>query len=325
MRFFLIFLCFCCFDLLGQYPPAAGQAGSTALYKDSSCFVAWATSCNVIRGYQQINDTTLGLANVGDSSMALGNAGTNGVVSLGDGGSAVLGFSQPIINGIGWDFAVFENSFLDNFLELAFVEVSSDGINFFRFPSVSLTDTIKQLDGFGLLDPTKINNLAGKYRVFYGTPFDLEEMKNIIGLDVNNITHVRIIDVVGSINPLYASRDSEGHIINDPWPTPFPSSGIDIDAIGVIHQKPLSVINNNSLSLKIFPNILQKGSQLNFVSSASGNYQMKIYSISGAMIFQETIYIREGLNRLNIDLNNGMYILSLKDQITNTYEKFVVK
>jgi hypothetical protein len=35
----------------------------------------------------------------------------------------------------------------------------------------------------------------------------------------------------------YASCDSQGHQINDPWPTPFPTGGFDLDAVGVIHQK----------------------------------------------------------------------------------------
>jgi len=48
----------------------------------------------------------------------------------------------------------------------------------------------------------------------YGTPFDLEEMIGIIGLNVDSITHVKVIDVVGSINPLYASYDKyHGHIL----------------------------------------------------------------------------------------------------------------
>ena len=87
------------------------------------------------------------------------------------------------------------------------MEVSSDGVNYFRFPATSYTDTTVQTGSFGSTDATKINNLAGKYRALYGTPFDLEELKNENGLDVNNITHIKIIDVVGSIQNQYASRD----------------------------------------------------------------------------------------------------------------------
>jgi hypothetical protein len=239
----------------GQFAPPAGQPGSTAIYKDSLVFVNWATHCSVNRGWMNIADTTLGKADVGDSSMACGPAGTNGVVSLGDGGSTVLTFDHPITNGSSWDFAIFENSFSDTFLELGFVEVSSDGTNYYRFPATSLTDTSVQVTAFGSVDATKINNLAGKYRALYGTPFDLDELSGQLGLDINHITHVRIIDVVGSIDKQYASYDFYGHAINDPWPTPFNSSGIDLDAVGVIHQYMTSVKENDgNFSINIYPN-----------------------------------------------------------------------
>ena len=174
---------------------------------------------------------------------------------MGDGGVAVLTFASPIANGPGWDFAVFENSFDGRFLELAFVEVSSDGIHYQRFPSVSLTQTNTQVGSWGLLDPTYIYNLAGKYAAGYGTPFDLEEIKDINPLvDVTRITHVRIIDVVGCLNDAYCSYDSQGNKINDPWPTPFGTGGFDLDAVGVRHKKTLWADNNGDgiVNLKDF-------------------------------------------------------------------------
>jgi hypothetical protein len=78
--------------------------------------------------------------------------------------------------------------------------------------------------------------LAGKYRQGYGTPFDLEELAGTPGLNVNDVKYVRIIDVVGSIDDNYATYDSFGNKINDPWPTPFDSSGFDLEAVGVIHS-----------------------------------------------------------------------------------------
>ena len=95
-----------------QFAPPAGIAGTTAIHKDSSVFVAWATGCTVSRGWQDISNTAAGLATIGDSSNALGMADGISVVSLGDGGSATLTFDNPVTNGPGWDFAVFENSFL---------------------------------------------------------------------------------------------------------------------------------------------------------------------------------------------------------------------
>ena len=126
------------------------------------------------RGYQNIEQAGA-LASYGTDNDAVGpatDATTDAMVSLGDGGYAVLTFGMPITNGEGYDFAVFENALNHTFLELAFVEVSSDGEHFYRFPSVSNTQTEQQISNGGAVDATKINNLAGKYITGWGTPFD---------------------------------------------------------------------------------------------------------------------------------------------------------
>ena len=158
-----------------SYAPHAGQVSSTAIAKSSSVFIGWATGITVVRGPQDIANPTGPLASSGNPNDALGGTSTS-VVSLGDGGSATVTFASPIANGSGFDFAVFENGFSDTFLELGFVEVSSDGINFFRFPSHSETQTTTQIGGFGAVDCRYINNLAGKYRANFGTPFDLSDL-----------------------------------------------------------------------------------------------------------------------------------------------------
>lgn len=241
----------------GPFPPAAGQPGSTAIHKDHASFKTWASGVQIVRGWVNIADTSVyaggsNKASFGRFSEALGQAeGTSThVVSLGDAGMATLTFDRPILNGPGFDFAVFENSFSDTFLELAFVEVSSDGQRFVRFPAVSLTQTQTQLGTFDPIDPTKLHNLAGKYRQGYGTPFDLSDLADSIGLDLNNVRFVRIIDAVGSISPAHATFDSQGNAVNDPFPTPFNSSGFDLDAVGVInHGEPFRISRFDHLPL----------------------------------------------------------------------------
>lgn len=289
-----------------QFAPAAGKPGSTALKHDSSCFIAWAKSCEIIRGYRDISRQDSGYADAGTAQAATGPALQNGIVSLGDGGTATLTFESPITNGPGWDFAVFENSFLDTFLELAFVEVSSDGNKFIRFPAVSLTDTTIQTGAFGYTFPEKINNLAGKYRVGFGTPFELEELKDSVGIDITSITHVRIKDVTGSLLPPFASLDSKGNKINDPWPTRFSSGGFDLDAVGVIHSK-VSIKKNNYRpisSIKLGPNPLY-GSSLNVYTEEQS--LASLYDISGSKIVSWNI--QTGENTLKIDQPTGMYYL----------------
>ena len=223
----------------GPFCGAVGTEGCDAIKADSSAFVAWATGITVVRGPRDISNPNSQPATTGADSNALGMptlSNTSDVVCLGDGGMATLTFARPIRNGEGPDFAVFENSFGDSFLELAFVEVSSDGERFVRFPATSLTPTDVQTDTYGSTDPTMINNLAGKYRIGYGTPFDLEELRDSTGIDIDSIVYVRVIDVVGSVDSQYATYDAFGHMVNDPWPTPFPAGGFDLTGVGVIHE-----------------------------------------------------------------------------------------
>ena len=230
--------------LAGPFAPPADQIGSTAVPYDSTSIVGWATGYqDLVRGPMDISNPSLGLASYGSGVDALGPADAQNdslpVVSLGDRGHITLTFASPIRNGPGADFAVFENGITDTFLELAFVEVTSDGTHFFRFPSVSLTQTATQVGPFDSLDATNLYDLAGKYRRGFGTPFDLAELAGTSGLDINAVTQIRIVDVVGSINPAYGTLDSLGNLINDPWPTPFATGGFDLDAVGVLNFAPV--------------------------------------------------------------------------------------
>lgn len=302
------------------YAPAVGQPGTSAMYKDSSSFVNWASACVVNAGYQDISNKSLGYTTVGDGSMATGKAQTNAVVSLGDGGSAVCTFPKPIANGAGPDFAVFENSFDDSFLELAFVEVSSDGQHFFRFPSHSLSDTVNQTGSFGSTDPTKINNLAGKYRGGYGTPFDLQEMSGINGLDINNVTHVKIVDVVGSLNGAYATYDSYGRKINDPWPTAFPSGGFDLDAVGVIHESGVTGIKEDQAKgdISYGPNPALRGDKIR-IQSEDESVEIEVFDGLGRVV------MRTKTKEIDTkELVAGTYYFILKTKSVSLIKRIVV-
>lgn len=237
----------------GQYPPPAGQPGSTAIYKDSIIIERWANACVVQRGWRDIR-TKVDTTSFGTPANAVGPAdGT--IVSLGDSGIALLVFDPPISDRDGPDFAVFENAFNDSFLELAHVEVSSDGIHFLRFPSVSLTDTGQQVGSFGAVDARKIHNLAGKYRVLYGTPFDLADLPDSSVWDRYAVRYIRLIDVVGVVRGPHATFDSRGVPINDPFPTPYHTGGFDLDAVAVLNPEIIATQQpSNTYSLKLYPN-----------------------------------------------------------------------
>lgn len=321
-KLFLIVFLFVSKIQCAQFPGAVGTIGSTAIYKDSSIVIDWASSCKIIRGFQNSSNTSAGYATVGDSSSAIGKAGENGVVSLGDGGVAILTFTNAITNGLGFDFAVYENSFNDNFLELAFVEASSDGIHFFRFPATSNTDTTNQISSFDLLDPTKINNLAGKYRVNYGTPFNIDELPDTVLLNKNNITYIKIIDVVGSMNSMYGTRDAYGHKINDPFPTEFPSGGFDLDAVGVIHNQSTTNVNNTKqiTEFQIFPNPTLNDFSIKIINNIS--YNLTLVNLLGDVLIE-----KNGIfNTENVSLSNlpkGIYTLLLQTENTLFSSKII--
>jgi hypothetical protein len=321
--YFIVSVCvsllFCYTPINAQFAPPIGHEGNTAMYKDSSAFVAWANKCNVVRGFQDISNQSLGYTNVGDSSLAIGPAGTNGVVSLGDGGVAILEFSSPIMDGNGPDFAVFENGFDNLFLELAFVEVSSDGIHFFRFPAISNTDTTIQTDGFGLTDASKLHNLAGKYRAEYGTPFDLSDLTNDALLNKQSITHVKVIDVVGSIQNQYCSRDANNHKINDPWPTGWGNGGFDLDAVGVIHQQTVGIDELELTNVSVYPN---PATNVLYVNLSSINYSLEVINLIGEVVLK----VENKSNTTSLELSNlksGVYYLKISSEGKQKQMKFV--
>jgi len=208
----------------GPYAPAAGQAGSTAISQSSPDIVGWAM------GYRDYVPGANADASFQTPTKALGAATgvATDVVVLGDSGRITLTFAGAITNGAGADFAVFENSFSDTFVELAWIEVSSNGSNFFRFPNFS--ETVNPVGSFADLDPTNLDGLAGKYRGGYGTPFDLDIFRTVPGIDVNAVRYVRIVDIVGD----GTAKDSLGRSIYDPHPTAI-SGGFDLDAVAVLH------------------------------------------------------------------------------------------
>lgn len=219
----------------GPFSPVAGTQGSTAVSRASPDIAAWATS---FRDY--LPGTNLD-ANWKTPEKALGQATGDAfdIVGLGDGGQITLGFNGRIVNGAGYDFAVFENSFSDTFLELAWVEVSSNGTDFFRFPGFSLTAS--PVGGFGSIDPTNVDGFAGKYRQGYGTPFDLHTLAGVPGLDIDDVRYVRIIDIIGDGRVLdnWPSDLGGPHPIYDPYPTSG-SAGFDLDAVAVLNFEEAS-------------------------------------------------------------------------------------
>jgi len=216
-----------------------------------------------------------------DASVALGPATGDrlDIVSLGDldqsqidaglmPGQITVTFAEPVRDGAGYDFAVFENGLISNasyltgsvagqmFAELGYLEVSSNGVDFARFPSVSLTPA--PVGPYGTIEISDVFNLAGKHpngnNICTGTPFDLSDIAEhplvVDGtVDINNISYVRIVDIPGSgdfVDDATAYVDSQtwpawdyytsSHPVYDAWMT-WDSGGFDLEAVGVLHEQ----------------------------------------------------------------------------------------
>lgn len=281
-------------------------------------FTLWASEVVLERGPADIAETEepIYYPSYGDESSALGPAdattGDEGnpfpVVSLGDGGVATVLLNAPFADRPGPDFCVFENSFNGTFLELAHVEVSSDGASFFRFPSVSLTQTQTQTQ---ILNATNVWNLAGRAPGGSGTPFDLAELKLLHpDLDTERITHVRVVDVVGSLDPAHRSLDSLGNPINDPYPTFHEFSGFDLDAVGAFSETPETFAGWLAMKQWTGPDVLPEADPdrngiPNLIEYLSGSGRLSV-SLQGAALtleFPRLSYRNDGVMRLETSMD----------------------
>lgn len=221
----------------GDFDPAAGQVGSLAIPLDDPRIQSWAIEVRSYHPGADLDETWQ------DPTRALGPASGAplDITGLGRGGHIEFVWTHPLTNGPGPDIAIFENSFSDRFLELAHVEVSSDGLHWQRFPSIS--QTAQAVGGFGTTDPTNLHGLAGKYRAGFGTGFDFSTLPKKALVDREAIRFVRLVDVVGDGTDL----DSRGQPIYDPYPT-FGSAGFDLDGVAVLAPPPLTLLDKHVTS-----------------------------------------------------------------------------
>ena len=93
-------------------------------------------------------------------------------------------------------------------------------------------------------------------------------------------------------------------IVNDPYPTPFSSSGFDLDAIGIIHST-LALNENSFIKSVVYPNPSTGLFQID--SEFIGLFL--VTNIQGKIITEGAL-----LNNLELDLSqfdNGLYYLNM--------------
>ena len=259
----LVIMCLWCAPRMVLAGPFSGHSNDpgrpdSSIHFTDPAISAWATSVvnyspapGVNLEFQDTSNvlgpadaTTTQFPNV--STVSLGDLDQTQISAGAAPGSITLATQQPVSDRSGPDFAVFENSFDGTFAgdaslvfgEMAYVEVSSDGVTFARFSSLytNLETELNTSFGrdFAFFDPTNVNNLAGKHLAGWGTPFDLADLLGDAAIiasevDLSNISFIRLIDVPGSGDFF----DALGNPIFDSWVSQQ-SGGLDLDAIGFL-------------------------------------------------------------------------------------------
>ncbi|MEO6989424.1 MAG: hypothetical protein ABI239_12360, partial [Aquihabitans sp.] len=147
------------YDVRAAYAPrwnsTADGSPSPAVDKASTDIVGWMT------GHSEYTAGANVTPNFQNPTNAYGPI-TGSLVVLGDHGSITATFDAPLTDGPGYDLAVFENGFasgVNDFLEVAYLEVSSDGTNFVRFDTASRRAT--PVAAFGTQAASELGGLPG--------------------------------------------------------------------------------------------------------------------------------------------------------------------
>jgi hypothetical protein len=147
--------------------------------------------------------------------------GSLDVISLGTGGEIVLSFeSNPIVDGPGIDFIVFENAFYASgdttkpFAELAEVSVSEDGVTFTPFPCTATEYPFGDCAGWRPVTATS-EATALDSATSGGDQYDLAKI---------NVKRVRFVKIVDKTNQRCTSQG------------PF-NNGFDLDAIAALNRE----------------------------------------------------------------------------------------
>lgn len=227
-------------------PTQSSHPIDPAIPAASPRFSEWANAIDAARTQFAPRGSTT-ISNTGFNS--LGDLDATQIASGATPGYLTVTFPHGVRNGAGADFAVFENGFTLGspnglFAELAYVEVSTDGSTFARFPSISTnTAPVQGASPFAGFDMSNVYNLAGKHAGNFGTPFNLDDLliaPAVVGgaVDLDNIQFVKLVDIPGS----GAFVDSLGNPILDNWLTTG-TGGFDFrlpagQGVGVINAVP---------------------------------------------------------------------------------------
>jgi hypothetical protein len=198
--------------------------------------------------------------------------GATDTYSLGAGGSITLRMDPPIVDGAGTDLIVCENPFFVigtpfSFVEAMHVEVSTNGVDFARFPSryVGPQAPVPEFTG---VNPALYRGLAGVMPVSANPPaveplhvveaggdaFDLDALADdplVVSLVVDpwNIRYVRLLDVEAGVG-----KDSQGAEIWDCGTGT--TSSADVDAVVGVNTLPNQIGGRPKVEVDLVDDVL---------------------------------------------------------------------
>ena len=132
---------------------------------------------------------------------------------------------------------------------------------------------------------------------------------------------MRVIDVVGSINPQYGTYDAFGHLINDPFPTITYSAGFDLDGVAVLNDGTSGIDPVANNTLRLFPNPANHSVVLSFDAQPQRT-TAALYDMTGRTV--ATIPVEAGATTITLNTTNlakGVYMLHLAGNV----EKLVIR
>ena len=122
--------------------------------------------------------------------------------------------------------------------------------------------------------------------------------------------------MIGTIDPQYATYDAFGHIVNDPWPTNFASSGFDLSGVGVIHQKPVGIGNHEMPQVFAYPNPCN--GTLYIINENAEN--VALYDMNGRLLQM----VDNGDTHITLNMQSypaGLYLLKVGNGVQKILKK----
>lgn len=225
------------------------------------------------------------------ASESVPESSPDNILSIGLGGEIIVANNQYIIkDGIGPDFTIFENAFINPingkvFAEPATVSVSQDGIKWYDFPY-----EYSSLKGCAGMTPTNGSEDFNNPTISGGDQFDLSD----IGLSY--IRYIKIKDITEII------LEDKNHYYYDPI-----LSGFDLDAIVYLnyeYQEILSVevekyydyfnISNNYIEFLKVPDIaILNNLEGKEIAKITYPKQIRKGKISSKIVFITLVYGRK--------------------------------